>query len=164
MNQQDRIRLPFEDRHITVLLERHARERPERPFLTIEGKTWTYQAAWDRVQRVAAGLSAAGIGEGDRVGVMLPNCEAFVLIWFAAAHLGATTVVMNPQLRGAMLDAALHDSECRLLVIHATGVAALEPKLPQILVTIKLVAVVGSAATERAGLLPSSGCKAARLQ
>lgn len=147
--------LPLEDRHLTVLLEQQAARRPEHPFITIGGQTYTYQTAWRKVQRLAASLAAAGITENDRIAVLLPNCQEFVFLWFAASHLGAANVVINPQLRGAMLDAVLSDAECRMVVLHATGLDALAAKLPALQAAAAVVAVVGAAGKQLPdGLLP----------
>ena len=50
--------------------------------------TWEQYAA--RVQRIAAGLAAVGVGGGDTVGLMLVNRPEFNLVDTAALHLGAT--------------------------------------------------------------------------
>ena len=116
-----RIVLPVELRHISALLEYHAAARPDAPFLTIEGQTYSFKATHERVLQTAAGLASVGVVEGTRVGVMLPNVAAFVFAWFAASHLGATLVAVNPQLRGALADNALGNAECNVLVLHATS-------------------------------------------
>ena len=48
------------------------------------------------VDRLAGKLQAAGVGEGDRVAVVLPNGVELVAILFALASLGAATVPLNP--------------------------------------------------------------------
>ncbi len=154
MTPRPRLRLPIEDRHLSVLLERRARQQSDRPFLSIEGNSYTYGAAYERVLQVAAGLADAGLAEGDRIGVLLPNCEAFVWTWFAAAHLGATIVVMNPQLRGMTLDHALADSDCSLLVAHANDLAAVEPIIPMLRKAMKCLALVGGAAPSHGDFVP----------
>lgn len=51
--------------------------------------TWSEYGA--RVRTIAAGLSAAGVGPGDAVGLMLTNRPEFHLLDAAAMHLGAVT-------------------------------------------------------------------------
>ena len=43
----------------------------------------------ERVERIAAGLAALGVGHGDTVGIMLANRPEFHLVDTAALHLGA---------------------------------------------------------------------------
>ncbi|WP_225732171.1 MULTISPECIES: long-chain fatty acid--CoA ligase [unclassified Nocardia] len=54
----------------------------------------TQQITWreygERVEALAAGLAALGVGHGDTVGIMLTNRPEFNLIDTAALHLGAT--------------------------------------------------------------------------
>ncbi len=50
--------------------------------------TWSDYAA--RVERIARGLTALGIGSGDTVAVMLANRPEFHLVDAAALHIGAT--------------------------------------------------------------------------
>lgn len=116
-----RIVLPRELRHTSALLERQLRERPDSPFLTIEGATYSFRQAHEQVMRVASGLAGLGVKEGCRVGVMLPNVAAFVFVWLAACHLGATIVAINPQFRGALADNALGSTECSVVVLHAAS-------------------------------------------
>jgi long-subunit acyl-CoA synthetase (AMP-forming) len=50
--------------------------------------TWAQYA--QRVERIAGGLAALGVGRGDTVGMMLVNRPEFHIIDTAALHLGAT--------------------------------------------------------------------------
>ena len=48
------------------------------------------------VERVARGLAAAGVGQGDRVAGLLPNIPETVIAALAAARLGATWSSCSP--------------------------------------------------------------------
>ncbi len=50
----------------------------------------TWEEYRDRVQRLAGGLHALGLGRGDTVAFMLSNRPEFHLLDTAAMHLGAT--------------------------------------------------------------------------
>jgi long-chain acyl-CoA synthetase len=67
-------------------------ERPEQVALRTAGGaveiTFAEYAA--RVERLAAGLTAVGVGRGDTVAMMLTNRPEFHLVDAAAFHLGAT--------------------------------------------------------------------------
>ncbi len=54
----------------------------------------------DLVERTARGLVAAGIRPGDRIGVYLPNCWEFGVVFHAATMAGAVPTTMNPTYRG----------------------------------------------------------------
>ena len=54
-----------------------------------------------RVDRIAAALAGAGIGRGDRVGIMLPNRVEWPLAWLGLARIGAVMVPINTGYRTA---------------------------------------------------------------
>ena len=134
-----RIVLPLEYRHPGALLERQVRERPDSPLLTIEGVTYSFAQVQERVLRVASGLASLGVNEESRIGAMLPNCAAFVFTWLAASHLGATLVAINPQFRGPLLDAALGDTQCSVVVLHAASADALASVAPAVRAAVRTV-------------------------
>src|SRR3712207_4599885 len=90
------------------VLERHARERPDKEFVAFEGgPRWTYRGTRDRVAAVAAGLRRQGLRQGDHLLVWLPNGPEALLLWFAANWLGAVQVPLNISYRGRVLEHAL---------------------------------------------------------
>ena len=68
-----------------------ARLHPEKVALRTPGDihTVTWGEYAKRVERIAAGLAALGVGHGDTVGIMLANRPEFHLVDTAALHLGA---------------------------------------------------------------------------
>jgi crotonobetaine/carnitine-CoA ligase len=88
------------DRTVAGVLRSGARRHPERPLLVYddgsgEHLTLSWAAMAKRTEAVAAALEGRGIGAGDRIHVHLPNRPEFVLVWFAAARLGASIVPTN---------------------------------------------------------------------
>jgi acyl-coenzyme A synthetase/AMP-(fatty) acid ligase len=55
----------------------------------------------DLVARVAQTLRDKGIGEGDRVAVMAPNSDTYVILFLALASVGAVLVPVNPEFGAA---------------------------------------------------------------
>jgi carnitine-CoA ligase len=78
------------------LLGSRAERGRDRPFLLSEGTTWSWEAFRHEVERTAAMLHGRGIGKGDRVAVMAPNSDQYVVLFFALARLGAILVPVNP--------------------------------------------------------------------
>jgi acetyl-CoA synthetase len=60
----------------------------------------TYSELASAVDRVAAGLRAAGIGKGDAVAVLLPMCPEAVIAAYAIAKVGALYVPLLRLRRG----------------------------------------------------------------
>ena len=54
-------------------LTRAARVHPKRPAVVYGTRRYDYATLADRVRRIAAGLIAHGIGNGDTVSVIAPN-------------------------------------------------------------------------------------------
>src|SRR5262249_15987843 len=60
------------------------------------GAELTYLDLKRRSDALAASLADLGIGKGDRVAIMLPNCPQYIIAAFAILRLGAGIVNVNP--------------------------------------------------------------------
>jgi fatty-acyl-CoA synthase len=80
-----------------------------------QGIRYTYSELGQAVQRLAAGMRAAGLSPGDRAGVWGPNRAEWALVQYATAALGVILVNINPAYRTSELEYALGQSECRFL-------------------------------------------------
>ncbi|MCA2013334.1 acetoacetate--CoA ligase [Cereibacter sphaeroides] len=72
----------------------HAASRPDAPAIIARSETYgRREVSWaelaDQVGRVAAGLRALGVAQGDRVVAILPNTLESMVAFLAAASLGA---------------------------------------------------------------------------
>ncbi|MCP2261459.1 fatty-acyl-CoA synthase [Streptoalloteichus tenebrarius] len=99
-------------------LERTVAAHAGRPALVerATGRRWTYAELNRDVDALARGLLAAGVAQGDRVGIWSPNCAEWVLLQYATAKVGAILVNVNPAYRVHELEYALNQSGVRLLV------------------------------------------------
>ncbi|MFK7898274.1 MAG: AMP-binding protein [Myxococcota bacterium] len=77
---------------------------------------FTYAELDAQVDRLAAGLLAAGVEQGDRVGLWSPNRVEWTLLQYATARVGAIMVCINPAYRTSELEFVLNQAECRLLL------------------------------------------------
>lgn len=78
------------------LLNRSATLFGHRPAIDFLGHTMNFATLAAHTERVAAGFQELGIEKGDRVGILLPNCPAFVISYYALLKIGAVVVNMNP--------------------------------------------------------------------
>ncbi|RMF69841.1 MAG: long-chain-fatty-acid--CoA ligase [Alphaproteobacteria bacterium] len=92
------------------ILTHHARLRPDQVALLFEGQAVTYGALEERVNRVAQGLIAAGVGPGDRIAHFGQNSAAYFEMLFAAARIGAVMTGLNWRLTAAELATLLSDA------------------------------------------------------
>ncbi|HXW22767.1 MAG TPA: AMP-binding protein, partial [Rhodomicrobium sp.] len=77
-------------------LDQAAARFPESLATEFFGKTLSYADLGDAVNRAAKGLQGLGVGEGTRVGLLFPNCPAFVVFYYAILKAGGTVVGLNP--------------------------------------------------------------------
>lgn len=77
---------------IPALLAHNRAAHPDREVLVLDDQVTTYAGLEAKSALFARQLLAAGIGKGDRVGVMLPNDESFLVTWHGIARIGAVAV------------------------------------------------------------------------
>jgi long-chain acyl-CoA synthetase len=111
------------------LLDDAAQDFPHVPAIEYRGYRLTYRKLLDHVDRLATALSAVGVGPGDRIAVVLPNCPQLVICVFAIWRIGA--VATMPSRQDAV---ALAAAEPRVVVIldrwYATAVVPVRDALP----------------------------------
>ena len=102
---------------IVDLLERDAALYPERTAVAVAGgQSVAFAELRDRVRRLATGLEAAGVGAGDRVGLMANNGLVFFDVYLAVAYMGAAAVPLNTQLADPEFAYILSNAEPALTV------------------------------------------------
>jgi amino acid adenylation domain-containing protein len=77
-------------------LAANAARHPQRPAVSGAGGVLTYRQLDDLSDRVAATLARAGIGRGDRVGLLLPKSERAVAAMLGILKSGAAYVPVDP--------------------------------------------------------------------
>jgi crotonobetaine/carnitine-CoA ligase len=80
------------------VLASRARRNPQRPFLIFQDETWSWGRFESAAERAASSLAGCGLGKRDRLAVMAPNSDAYVILIFALARIGAILVPVNPEL------------------------------------------------------------------
>jgi long-chain acyl-CoA synthetase len=100
------------------LLDKAAREHPGKTAIIDKDEELSFSVLNGRVHALAGHLQREGIKQSDRVGVLLPNCAAIPLIYFASQKIGAVSVLLDARLRGKELQDVLRDADLKLLVAH----------------------------------------------
>src|SRR5499426_888169 len=130
------------------ILTARAAAHPDRVAVVDRGRRINYGELRTRVDRVAAGFAALGIGPGDVVTIQLPNWAEFAYVFFALERLGAVANQIGPDFRSREVEYILRFSESRAFVCPVTFrgfeyvpmIRALRPHLPDL----QTVCVVGS--------------------
>lgn len=94
---------PYGDVPVHRYLEHHAEETPDRDFLIYYGRRLSYAEVDRLANRFAAWLQSHGVGKGDSVALVLPNCPQFYIVYFGALKIGAVAVLLNPILKALEL-------------------------------------------------------------
>jgi len=106
--------------NLRELLELRAAAAPDKPFLLsdADGRDFTYREFDRAVNRTARMLRARGVGQGDRVSLLLPNSAEYVVAYFACFKLGALAGPVNSLLKPEEIAYVVGHSEARLLLTH----------------------------------------------
>ncbi len=89
---------------------------PDKVAFKLDDVELTYHALDEGSARVAGLLRAAGVGPGDRVGIMLPNVPYFPVAYYGVLRLGAVVVPMNVLLKGREVRYYLEDPGAKALI------------------------------------------------
>lgn len=117
------------------LLRRSALRLPDKTALIYRGQYFSYAQFLARVDALAAGLSARGVGLGSRIGLFLPNCPQFLTLMYACHKLGAVLLPFNVRNHLEELRSQLLLSDCEWMFCDAAKrplVAAAAEKAPRL--------------------------------
>ena len=85
-------RAPLTPHALPALMENAAKKYASRPAIDFMDRIYSFAEVAKLVKRAAKGLQSQGIVKGDRVGLMLPNCPAMVISYYAVLTAGGTVV------------------------------------------------------------------------
>ena len=121
--------------NLATLLPRHGRYRPHHTAVIFGDQRLSYAELNQRVNRWANALLALGVGKGDKVATILPNCLEQYETYWATAAIGAVVVPLSPLLRGTGLVRLLNDSDSAVVLTDSHFAEHLDPHradLPQV--------------------------------
>jgi long-chain acyl-CoA synthetase len=99
--------------NLATILETSARECPHKTAVVCGDVRWSYVDVNALANRVANGLRAAGVGQGDRVVLACPNLPQFPAIYYGILKAGAVVVPANVMYKRRELGHILNDSGAR---------------------------------------------------
>ena len=139
----DVARFQFNGQDIPWLIDHRAEHRGDHTFLIWEPKEgeaqrWTYAEFAEETRKVAAGLHARGVQQGDMVLIHAENCPEAVVAWYACARVGAIAVTTNTRSVASEVNYFITHTGCVGAIPQpkfATLVAEAGPDLGWIVVT-----------------------------
>ena len=89
--------MDFIEKTIGAVLEEQALLQPDKDFVIYPDRNlrFTYQRFNERVDALAKGFLAIGLGKGDHLGLWANNVPDWLTILFATARIGVTLVTIN---------------------------------------------------------------------
>src|SRR6185437_14529121 len=97
------------------MLAEHVDARPDsEAVVELGGDRLTYRRLWDRAARVAGGLRAAGVKQGDRVALRYPAGIDWVLAFWGTVMAGGIAVAVNTRSAQPEVEFVLSDSGARV--------------------------------------------------
>lgn len=136
---------------VIELVERTTAAHADSVAIAAADESLTFSELLTRSRAWTAWLIEAGIHQGDRVGVMLPNVPAFPITLLGTLGAGAVQVSINPMYTARELRHQLQDSGARVLVVSHAALSVARAALDGTSVE-RLVVVGGDAPIMEAGL------------
>ena len=117
---------------IIDILEKDLQDNPQKIRVIFEDKRFTSSEFNIRINKFANALKDLGLKRGDRVGVLLRNCNQYLEIPFATAKIGVITVTANFRLTGKELAHIFKDSGSKILIIGYEFKKTIKEILPEL--------------------------------
>ena len=108
---------PYPDLTLLDYLRQNAASWPGRPALFFKGATISYDDLEKWSDRFAAGLIGAGVNQGDRIAIALPNCPQFMIAEIGIWKCGAIACPINPTYSDRELEHAFTATGARMSVV-----------------------------------------------
>jgi len=107
--------------HVGEIPRLRAEKAPHDPCVADERVRLTSGEFVAAVERLSGGFASLGIGAGDVVATMLPNCVEMVLTLFAAWRMGAAVTPVNPVLTADEAGYQLRDSRAKVVIADSAS-------------------------------------------
>jgi acyl-CoA synthetase (AMP-forming)/AMP-acid ligase II len=104
---------------ISEFLDRHAKQRPEQVAFWDSSRSITYAQLARNTAAIAASLTKAGVGDGDRIAIYLPNGVDWIETCFAGLRAGAVIVPISFDAVEGEIRYRLTDADCGTVVTTA---------------------------------------------
>ena len=117
---------------IPSFLAARAAVQPDKPLLRVEQREWSYCELEEASIALARLLARRGIGRGARLALVALNSDLSVILFLAAARLGAVFIPLNPAASRADLEYLLRHSRASLVVTQAAELERVREVVEQV--------------------------------
>ena len=144
--------------HFTTLAEMiaiHSKQTPDAPAMSApDSQALSYGRLHQLLGRTLEKLNALGIGRGDRVGIVLPNCPEMATAFVALAS-ACTAAPLNMAYRADEFEFYLNDLKAKALIVAAgsdTPARAVAAKLGIVVLELTAQPALGAGCFELSGM------------
>jgi len=109
--------LEYPDIALADILRESAGKYGDKPAVIFLDSIMSYNDLWDKVKRMAKGLSDLGLKKGDVCALMLPNTHQFVVSFYACQLLGIVVTAINPTYKALEIRHQLKDSGAKAIIV-----------------------------------------------
>lgn len=106
----------FKPALVTSLLDEAVQAYGTRSCTYFMGKRLSFAEIGALSDRAAKGLREIGVGEGVKVGLLLPNSPTFVIFYYGVLKAGGTVVNFNPLYSLDEIEGQIRDSGAKIMV------------------------------------------------
>ncbi|MCX5710910.1 MAG: AMP-binding protein [Candidatus Omnitrophica bacterium] len=117
------------------LLDNQAKSIPQKSAFIFKGEEVSFAQLKERVEKLCAGLSQAGIRKGDKVALYLPNWPEYIYSYLAIWSLGAIAVPLDFMLTEDEIISCVSHSEAKMLIVKPKAnlnLAQIKQKCPNL--------------------------------
>ncbi len=111
------------------ILEHNLKHRADKTALLSEYASLTFQEVSNQVNQVGNALIRMGVRFGECVAILCPDRPEWITTFFATAKIGGIALGINTLLKSEEYDHILRDARVRVLVVHDSMLALVEPIL-----------------------------------
>ena len=135
--------------HLTLAesLLSSVRKYPDKTAIVFEDRRFTYREFNDRVNRAANALLALGLQKGDRVALLMGNCNEMAEMLMAVGKCGMVAVPVNFRFSAPEIEYVVRQPGCKAFFVaneYADQVGGIRTRLPDV----RSYVVVGPAAVK----------------
>ncbi|MGH2754394.1 MAG: class I adenylate-forming enzyme family protein [Actinomycetota bacterium] len=112
--------------NVARLLDDHVEEHGDHEEVFFEGRWYTTGETLSDSRRLGAGLQELGVGAGDRVVVLLPNCPEVGISYWGSWRIGAAVTPVIFMLPPPEIHRIIEDSEAKVAITSPDFLANLQ--------------------------------------
>lgn len=125
----------FDDRPFGRIIEDHAKDRPDAAAMWYVARPISFAELNQHVNKLANALTELGLGQGDVIGIHMPNIPQYVIALGAISKIGATGSGLSPLLAPPEVAYQIQDAQIKAVITLSdlSGALAAMPDTPDCL-------------------------------